>query len=92
MVETRTKEDAAMTSSIRDAIPETGGLYTGAESRKRMQPSHEIFMFDADKGKQPASHQVATSWAFNALKNQAPLPRGKLLTYFFSYLNSTQNP
>ncbi|XP_066374441.1 ASI1-immunoprecipitated protein 2-like isoform X2 [Miscanthus floridulus] len=76
-VETRTEEDAAMTSSIRDTIPETGGLYTGADSRKRMQPSHEIFMFDADKGKQP-SHQVATSLAFNALKNQAPQPRGQL--------------
>jgi hypothetical protein len=81
-VETRTEEDAAMTSSIRDTIPETGGLYTVTDSRKRMQPSHEIFMFDADKGKQP-SHQVATSLAFNALKNQAPQPRGKLLIYFF---------
>ncbi|CAD6340085.1 unnamed protein product [Miscanthus lutarioriparius] len=76
-VETRTEEDAAMTSSIRDTIPETGGLYTGADSRKRMQPSHEIFMFDADKGKQP-SHQVATSLEFNALKNQAPQPHGQL--------------
>ena len=85
-VETRTEEDAAMTSSIRDTIPETGGLYTGADSRKRMQPSHEIFMFDADKGKQP-SHQVATSLAVNALKNQAPQSRGKLLIYF-SDLNS----
>ncbi|XP_066369129.1 ASI1-immunoprecipitated protein 2-like isoform X2 [Miscanthus floridulus] len=76
-VETRMEEDAAMTSSIRDTIPETGGMYTGADSRKTMQPSHEIFMFDADKGKQP-SHQVATSLAFNALKNQAPQPRGQL--------------
>jgi hypothetical protein len=87
-VKTRTEEDAAMASSIRDTIPETGGLYMGADSRKRLQPSREIFVSDADKGKQP-SHQVATSLAVNALKNQAPQSRGKLLIYFFfSDLNS----
>lgn len=90
-VKTRTEEDAAMTSSVRDTIPETGGLYMGADSRKRMQPSHEISVFDADKGKQP-SHQVATSLSFNALKNQTPQPRGKFLIFFSRFKLSTQNP
>lgn len=76
-VKTRTEEDAVTTSSTRDIFSETGGLYMGADSRKRMEPSHETFVSDADKGKQP-SHQVSTSLVVNALKNQAPQSRGQL--------------
>ncbi|XP_062201726.1 ASI1-immunoprecipitated protein 2-like isoform X2 [Phragmites australis] len=78
VVNNRMEEDAVITSLVRETIPEPGGLYTGADSRKRMPLSQESsFKFDADKGKQP-SHQVATSLASNAPKNQAPQPRGQL--------------
>ncbi|KAJ1265341.1 hypothetical protein BS78_08G069300 [Paspalum vaginatum] len=78
MVKNRMEEDAVVTPSIRDAIPETGGVYMGADSRKRMPPSCESSLgFDGDKGKQP-SHQVSTPSVSNAVKNQAPQPRGQL--------------
>ncbi|XP_062203574.1 protein PARALOG OF AIPP2-like isoform X3 [Phragmites australis] len=79
MVNNRMEENAAITTSVRETIPEPTGLYMGADSRKRLSPSHESsFRFDVDKGKQP-NHQVATSLASNAPKNLAPEPRGQLL-------------
>ncbi|XP_004956435.1 uncharacterized protein LOC101759939 isoform X2 [Setaria italica] len=86
MVKKRMEDDAAITSTIRDTISETGGAYMGPDSRKRMLSSRESsFGYDADKGKQPS--QVGTSLASNAPKNQAPQPRGQL-TKSTSFNNS----
>lgn len=87
MVKNRTEEVAAITSSIRDTISETGGAYMGADFRKRMPSSRESsFRYDADKGKQPS--QVGTSLTSNAPKNLAPQPRGKLLILLISDVDS----
>lgn len=77
-VKNRIEEDAVITASVRGTIPETGGVYMGADSRKRMPLSCErLFGFDADKEKQ-SSHQVVASLVSNTVKNQAPQPRGQL--------------
>ncbi|KAL6651984.1 hypothetical protein ACP70R_010909 [Stipagrostis hirtigluma subsp. patula] len=58
-VNSRMEEDAAVTPSVRETIPEPSGLCMVADSRKRMPTSRESsFKLDADKGKH---HQVATS-------------------------------
>ena len=84
------EEDAAITSTNRDTISETGGVYMGADSRKRMPSSRESSLgYDADKGKQP--HLVGTLLASNAPKNQATQARGKLLISLFSDVDSLHN-
>ncbi|RLN35258.1 uncharacterized protein C2845_PM03G30460 [Panicum miliaceum] len=85
-VKNRMEEDAAITSSIRETISDTGGVYMGADSRKRMPSSRESsFRYDADKGKQ--TNVVGTLLASNAPKNQAPQARGQL-TKSTSFNNS----
>jgi hypothetical protein len=87
MVKKRMEDAAAITSSIRDTISETGGAYMGPDSRKRMPSSREgSFGCDAGKGKRPS--QVGTLLASSASKNQAPQPLGKLLILLFSDVDS----
>ncbi|TVU50462.1 hypothetical protein EJB05_01834 [Eragrostis curvula] len=77
MANNRMEGDSAITCTVRETISKPGGLYIGADSRKRTPLSRvSSSKSDADRGKQPS--QVATSLASGGTKNQTPEPRGQL--------------